>query len=1414
MSEATDLELETSEAEVTELADNENRFLPYEPKSKAPFKLDTLTPRNLGAEVRKALNKVVKIHGNIDQYVLQHLKYPTTEAMWKGLAAEQVDSLGLYLHQFDKGQGIIIGDKTGIGKGRQAAAVIRHAIVNGYLPVFFTRKDNLFTDIYRDLVNIGHADIRPFILNTGSEAHVKDQEGNVVFSPLGADEQREALSTTRTVPTDSEEAIRYFKSINKPLPDPEQEPTVTITDTRDDMPRDYDCVFTTYSQIQAAAPYKRLWLAQLVAAGVEGSKKHPKVVFILDESHMAGGFDSIIGKWMRSVLPFTKSCCYLSATFAKNPDAMPFYAKKTAIAEASMGDDRFVSAMKSGGLALQEIVASNLAESGQLIRRERSNEGYRIEYITLDKEPERTLNRQKVNRIIKLMADIVGFEQEHIVPILDDQHDRAKAQGEHMDARPKNLGVKKAPYFSRVFGIVDQMLFALMAEDVARQTIEFLMENKKVVIAFKSTMGAFLKDLNLVSGDVIQREDLDFALTLKRGLDGVFSYNYTDIDGNKTREHISLEELSTSGLKRYNEIVQLIDDERSGLTVSPIDQLRKIIEETQKPAHLGGHDGARFTVAEVTGRNQRLQINDDGSATVVAFRSNTEKSFRLFNSGDYDVLLINQSGSTGSSAHASAEFKDQRIRAMIIHQLELDVTTEMQKRGRIDRTGQVELPEYYYMVADIPIMTRLMTMLKSKLKALDANTTGSQKTSDKTLESVDFLNKYGDIVAWDWINDNPELTLRMGRPTYHKEEKKGVVSWVRNDSKDGAIRQLTGRAGLLYVEEQDKLYDELMARYEAEIKHQKQRGTYDLETEFLQLDGVVKERHLYQVGNGGASPFGKNTVRDITIVNNLTRPFAKDELDERMIAALQGKKPAQVQAALLREVEEQYPMLVEAREASKKEVIDALKEELEDLPEAGSKDTEKENDKLERERSRLQELIVRKQTALQEMLDELDSVKQEIVKYLNLWQIGDIVKVAVPGMMKKAWGVFLGFHFKKANNPYTLGNAMLTFAVTGGAKVIEFNLTPSQRGDLSQIYMNSKDLEESETSTILLQWNELVKESSGKREKRHILTENIVGAANLISPMNKLIRYNLAEGIIKNGILMARDYGKDGEDRFAFLPIKDAAKKIEALEPDQWFSDMKQSVKFTRVDHNHFKVSIPKSGNHELFTDSELRTLILRAEGQSEDELPDFVQNANDMVAGLNESKLQPFLDRLNQYGLMYVGESRPLEDWEIENENDWKKRTEHSGSFRYKLSRDYGHGSNPTISFIAYEEPTTEHPHGVVVYDRPLTDSEKYNYSLIPLFSSVEVPYQSWKAYIRESASKDELKTTLDRVADKRLPEAIYELGLFITNHPHEDGNLEFVFGEYTAVDLGRAAYEDLIFPISPLDELIEQLQIELHTT
>jgi hypothetical protein len=143
-------------------------------------------------------------------------------------------------------------------------------------------------------------------------------------------------------------------------------------------------------------------------------------------------------------------------------------------------------------------------------------------------------------------------------------------------------------------------------------------------------------------------------------------------------------------------------------------------------------------------------------------------SFRKFNNNEVDVLMINQSGSTGASAHAIVTDKvpkeKVKQRVMIVLQAELDINTEVQKRGRINRTGQILKPIYDYLISSIPAEKRLMMMLQKKLKSLDANTTANQKNSEALMKSEDFLNKYGDEVVYEYMKENPELCLKLDDP--------------------------------------------------------------------------------------------------------------------------------------------------------------------------------------------------------------------------------------------------------------------------------------------------------------------------------------------------------------------------------------------------------------------------------------------------------------------------------------------------------------------------------------------------------------------------------------------------------------------------------------------------------------------------
>ena len=80
------------------------------------------------------------------------------------------------------------------------------------------------------------------------------------------------------------------------------------------------------------------------------------------------------------------------------------------------------------------------------------------------------------------------------------------------------------------------------------------------------------------------------------------------------------------------------------------------------------------------------------------------------------------------------------------------------------------------------------------------------------------------------------------------------------------------------------------------------------------------------------------------------------------------------------------------------------------------------------------------------------------------------------------------------------------------------------------------------------------------------------------------------------------------------------------------------------------------------------------------------------------------------------------------------------------------------------------------------------------------------------EKGLAKEFEKVMAEVKRKPIHEAILRLGYFMTNNPHEEGNTEFVFGEYPEEVLGKTAYEDLFGPVTALDELIAKLTIAVN--
>ncbi|MBK8291040.1 MAG: strawberry notch family protein [Flammeovirgaceae bacterium] len=850
--EMTRLELEAQALALElELMSFDELGMPYLPASSSCFVLNTVVPDSMGFETHSALQRIKEaVGGDIDEYVRIKLNYRTNVELCKALSAEQIDAVAMSVYNIEeRGVGMIIGDQTGIGKGRIAASIIRYAVEQGVQPIFITEKANLFSDIYRDLSAIGSSHLIPFIVNgRESKTDIKDEDGNIIYQALPAADQNRIFEGQR-------------------------------------IPRNFHFVVATYSQFNS--PEKKPTKPAFLNAIAEDN------IVIMDEAHNSSGSGNT-GNFMQSALSKTRGVVFLSATFAKRPDNMPIYAMKTSIRDASMTRDALIEAITKGGVALQEILASQLVAEGQMVRRERSFEGVEVNYITLEQKEQE--HRAIADNVTSIIRDIIKFQTTYVDEIVDELDDIAVAEGKQVEIREgtSQAGVDNLPYFSKVFNVINQMLFSIKAEAVAERAIARLKEGKKPVIAFASTMGSFIEQMENDAGLAVTDGDTinsDFSLVLQKGLDGVLRYTETDTDGEKIFKKFEISDFSLEAQAEYLRIGDRIREASTGITISPIDVIvRKITE-------------AGYKVAEVTGRKYELQINPKTNKALIMTRKrvNTNDAFRQFNNNEVDVLLINQSGSTGASAHAiiTPKVVKEKVkqRVMIVLQAELDINTEVQKRGRINRTGQIYKPIYDYVNSAIPAEKRLMMMLQKKLKSLDANTTSNQKSSTKILDVPDFLNKYGDRIVAEYLKENLEVNTLLDDPL-------GLATReVDGAELEDAAHRVSGRVAVLSTAMQQDFYNEISNRYNEYVEYLKQIGEYDLEVEAMDLQTETQSSRAVIVGKGGTSEFGDDSILETVMANVLKKPFSRQELSNLLVESLQGREGRELQKEVKLEYE-------------------------------------------------------------------------------------------------------------------------------------------------------------------------------------------------------------------------------------------------------------------------------------------------------------------------------------------------------------------------------------------------------------------------------------------------------------------------------------------------------------------------------
>ena len=1074
--------------------------LPYRPHNTA-FRLESVAPAAMVEAMDNVLTQIEAQHGSIDEFIKTELGYDTIEEAHQALAAEQMDSVAMAIYQMKQGQALIIGDQTGVGKGRQMAALIRWAVQRGEKPVFITQKADLFSDIYRDLVDIGSGDLVPFIFNSPSAKENKgemvDANGKVVYKGLSDSKMKKVMETGK-LPEDCDFAVLTYSQVN----------------TGDAV-----------SQQEMEEAAKKSGARTKKSKNVKNGKATPKATFLraiakdnylfLDESHTAAG-SSNTGAYLQSILRGAKAATFASATFAKRPDTMPLYAIRTAMSQAKVEPDKMISIIEKGGVTLQEIMSRELTNAGQMVRRERDMSDVVTDWKTIT-DPE-TVRRARENydRTIAAFNAIIKFQEDYVKPMIEalDMELAVMAESAGVKRGTDKMGVENVPFASKTYNYTKQLMLALKVDAIADEVEAEINAGRHPVIALESTMESSIKDY--AAGETI--DEPTFSASLLKGLDSVMQYTVKDEDGNERHERYSPQALGPAGEKAYYELQDFIRESTSDIFISPLDA---IIERLNDKG---------YKVGELTGRNMYVERNDDGRVVVKRRTDKDKKKMqREFNSGVLDVLILNKSASTGISLHASEKFSDQRQRSMIIAQPLSDINDYMQMIGRIDRTGQVHRGYYINLGLPVPAENRFLMMLSTKLKSLNANTTTSQDSESNDVEAPDLLNKYGSQVVVEYLRDNVEIYEKMGAPLKKGGLGGGLVQASELDEykpQEDDARKITGYVALLTIKEQEEFYDDVVRRYNELIKYLNDTGSNDLKITVMPLRAKTIEKRVSSEGidPDGNNPFARNSFVEKVEMDVLRKPMKADEIRKVIEQINRGASPAEYLESVIETIRNED----EARIAAEEERYEKAKAKA-------VEDIAKQTDKINGQKKRSDE---EKRVAIENFIAEtnekvenkhndnivrLNQSSDQIMRRLRMFEAGksylvpDNLEAMVFDFATPA--IFCGY--KTKDSKITSSTTLAVFATLDGRRRIEIKL--SQIDALRSIDKMTNDNWDAARATTLDNWDSQI--PSETRKTGFIMTGNILQAIADTQDEyggypGQLISYTDTDGNVHDGILM------------------------------------------------------------------------------------------------------------------------------------------------------------------------------------------------------------------------------------------------------------------------------------------------------
>jgi len=334
-------------------------YVEYESISKKPD-VTTYVPISIADAQATAFKTIdIKIRNNWDDWVCSKLDL-SIDNLWDSYSAEQIDAIGICIYNFERNKTLIIGDETGIGKGRILSGISRWAWKQNKNVLFFTEREHLLSEFWKDLTHTENLSLlkNPILFHNTSKIY--DQNLQVAL-----------------------------KGSTKQVKDIEE----------NGFSKDTNLVLTNYSQISLEQHQKTKKTA--LTEYIRNS------LIILDESHNATG-DSNTKKFLISLLDVTPYIVFSSATYMKDESQIDLYQNHISfdlpilqLMKKTLQDDK--------DSILRKIFTYELTKKLEFIRREHKPLDVGWKTITCDNEVEINNYLSQYSKVINGLFEVVNF---------------------------------------------------------------------------------------------------------------------------------------------------------------------------------------------------------------------------------------------------------------------------------------------------------------------------------------------------------------------------------------------------------------------------------------------------------------------------------------------------------------------------------------------------------------------------------------------------------------------------------------------------------------------------------------------------------------------------------------------------------------------------------------------------------------------------------------------------------------------------------------------------------------------------------------------------------------------------------------------------------------------------------------------